>query len=282
MNHLHPPDYLIIGHLARDLVPGGAVLGGTGAYAGLTAHKMGKRTALVTSYGPGIPSLAPLDGIRIENIPHPVPTTFENIYENGQRRQKCHATAAALSFEHVPPDWRKAPIVHLAPLCQEISPAVCSSFEVSLLCATGQGWLRGRDPDDSIVLAPHPELAGCLAGIDVLVLSSGDLFGDRPAMISLLTAAKLGVETLGSDGCRIYHQGRTIHVPAEPEVEVDPTGAGDIFAAAFFIKYHERGDFIEAAQFANACASLSVRKVGPESVPTLLEIEAHRAELYGR
>ena len=276
------PDYLIIGHLTRDKAPDGFTLGGTCAYAGLTAHKLGKRVAVVTSYGPDIPSLAPLDGIQIENIPHPAATTFENVYEIGQRRQKCLTIAAPLSFDHVPPAWQKAPVVHLAPLVQEISPAACAFFEDSLLCVTGQGWLRGRESDGNIILAPHPELKAWLSRIDILVLSLNDLSGDRSAMISLLTTVRLGVETLGPGGCNIYHQGRTTLVPVKSEVEVDPTGAGDIFAAAFFIKYHETGNFIRAAEFANACAALSVRKVGLESIPDLAEIEAHRTLLYGR
>ena len=80
----------------------------------------------------------------------------------------------------------------------------------------------------------------------------------------------------------MYHNGQVTHIPVKPEVEVDPTGAGDIFAAAFFIQYREGGDFIKAAQFANACASLSVRKVGLESIPSPSEVEAHLVELYGR
>jgi len=62
---------------------------------------------------------------------------------------------------------------------------------------------------------------------------------------------------------------------------VDPTGAGDIFAAAFFIRYRESADVIEAARFANACAALSVRKAGLAGVPTRSAVEARQAALYG-
>ena len=159
---------------------------------------------------------------------------------------------------------------------------MCSHFQDSLLCVTVQGWLRGQDADCNVIYKPHPELEVWLSKIDVLVLSLTDLFGDRTAMIPLLTSAGLGVETLGPKGCKVYHKGRITHIPVKPEVEVDPTGAGDIFAAAFFIRYREGGDFIKAAQFANACASLSVQKAGLESIPSLAEVEAHLVELYGR
>lgn len=277
----HPPDYLVIGHVAKDNTPHGAILGGTCSYAALTAHKLGQRTVAVTSYGPDIPSMAALNGVEIENVPHSQSTTFENTYVDGKRYQKWLASSHSLSLENVPPAWRNAPIVHLAPLSQEMSPAMCGQFPNSLLCVTMQGWLRGQDDRYNVVYRPHPELEAWLSKIDVMVLSVADLFGDRAAMTHLLTSVKLGVETVGPEGCKVYHDGQVIHVPVRPEVEVDPTGAGDIFAPAFFIRYHATGDIIGAARFANACASLSVRKMGMDSIPSLPEVEARLVEVYG-
>jgi sugar/nucleoside kinase (ribokinase family) len=275
------PGYLVIGHVAKDIVPNGTILGGTCSYAALTAHKLGQRTVAVTSYGPDIPSMAALDGIEIENVSHRHSTTFQNIYTGGRRRQIWPATASSLSLENVPPAWRKASIVHLAPLAQEMSPALCGDFPGSLIGVTIQGWLRGQDAEWNVIYRPHPELEAWLSRIDVLVLSLADLMGDRDAMVHLLTSVKLGVETVGPEGCKVYHAGQVTHIPVAPEVEIDPTGAGDIFAAAFFVRYRETRDFIKAAQFANACASLSVRGIGLEGIPSLAEVEVHLKELYG-
>lgn len=280
MNHQRP-DYLIIGHVAQDRVPSGTMLGGTVSYAALTAHKLGQRTVAVTSYGPDLPSLAALDGIPIENVPHPHSTRFENIYVKGKRRQIWSATAGQLSLESVPPAWREAAIVHLAPLSQEMSPEMCGAFPHSLVCATLQGWLRGYGEDYTVTFRPHPQLAAWLPAVDIMVLSLADAAGNRDQMSQLLGAVKLGVETAGPNGCYLHQEGQTIHVPVQPEVEVDPTGAGDIFAAAFFVRYRESRDAVQAAQFANACASLSVRKRGMDSIPNRAEVEAHLLELYG-
>jgi hypothetical protein len=246
----------------------------------LTAHKLGQRTAAVTSYGPDIPSLAQLEGIAIEAVPAEQCTTFENVYQAGMRYQKWRGGSAPLSLADVPPSWRHAPVVHLAPIAQEMSPAMCGEFSHSLVCVTMQGWLRGQDEAWNVVYQPHPDLETWLARIDVLVLSLADVSGDQAALTHFLTSAKLGVETLGPDGCQVYHQGQVTHIPTQPETEVDPTGAGDIFATAFFIHYHQTRDLIQAAQFANACASLSVKKVGMESIPLLAEVEAHWIRLY--
>lgn len=280
MTNAYKPDYLVIGHVTKDNIPGGAILGGTPSYAGLTAHKLGKRTAIVTSYGPDVPSLAVLDGINIKSFPARNTTTFENVYVDGVRYQKWLASSEPLSIENVPPVWRNAPIVHLSPMGQELSPAMCSQFPDSLVCVTIQGWLRGQDADYNVTYQPHPDLEASLECIDILVLSLVDLCGDRAATDHLLTSVKIGVETLGPEGCRVYHDDQVIHVPVKPEVEVDPTGAGDIFAAAFFVRYQETGDLVTAAQFANATGSLSVGKVGIAGVPSLAEVEAHLVELY--
>jgi sugar/nucleoside kinase (ribokinase family) len=278
-NHL--PDYLIIGHVTKDIIPGGAILGGTPSYAGITARNMGQRTAIVTSYGPDIPSLAVLDGIEIKHIPHPQSTTFENRYFDGVRHQKWLATSGTLTYEDVPPAWRNTSIVHLSPMAQELSPRLCGRFPNSLVCVTIQGWLRGRDADDNVIFELHPELDSSLECIDILVLSLADVAGDRAAADHILTSVKIGVETLGPQGCRVYHNGEVVHIPVRTEEEVDPTGAGDIFAAAFFVRYRDTADIVKAAQFANACGSLSVGKMGLASVPTLAQVEAQLVELYG-
>lgn len=282
MSAHYPADYLIIGHVAKDNTPAGPILGGTCSYSALTAHKLGQRVAMVTSAGPDLPSLAALEGVQIEILDHPHSTTFENIYQEGVRHQKWLASSRPLSTADVPPAWRNAPIVHLAPLGQEMSPAMCADFPGSLVGVTMQGWLRGRDTSNNVIYHPHPDLRAALACIDVLVVSLNDLFGDRGALKELVTSVKLGIQTLGPRGCRIFHRGRRIHVPVEPVEEADPTGAGDIFAAAFFIKYHQTGDPVKAAQFANACASLSVKRVGLAGVPGKSQVEAQAAKLYGR
>jgi sugar/nucleoside kinase (ribokinase family) len=47
---------------------------------------------------------------------------------------------------------------------------------------------------------------------------------------------------------------------------VDPTGAGDVFAAAFLVRYHESGNPLEAAAFAACAASCVVEGVGASTL----------------
>ncbi|MEM7028368.1 MAG: PfkB family carbohydrate kinase [Chloroflexota bacterium] len=235
---------------------------------------------MVTRVGPDIPDLSVLDGIQLKAIPHEYSTTFENIYENGQRRQILSAYSGPLTIDDVPLSWRSAPLVHLAPIAQEYSPALYKCFPNSLVCATVQGWLRSNDEQNNVIFKPHADIRSSLTGIDILVMSVADVFGDHALLKELLTQVRIGVETLGPEGCRIFHQGDVISVPVEPAEEIDPTGAGDIFAAAFFIQYEQSRDIISAAQFANACASMSVGRIGVLGTPTLPEVEQRVAQMY--
>ena len=62
-------------------------------------------------------------------------------------------------------------------------------------------------------------------------------------------------------------------MPGFPVAEVDPTGAGDVFAAAFLIRLQETQDPIAAARFANATASFCVQAPGVTGIPTRAMVE---------
>jgi sugar/nucleoside kinase (ribokinase family) len=62
-------------------------------------------------------------------------------------------------------------------------------------------------------------------------------------------------------------------------IELDPTGAGDIFAAAFFFRLYNTRDPWEAARFATQLAAISVTRSGLQSIPTQEEIQDSMAEV---
>ncbi|MGH9005037.1 MAG: PfkB family carbohydrate kinase, partial [Acidimicrobiia bacterium] len=75
-------------------------------------------------------------------------------------------------------------------------------------------------------------------------------------------------------------EGLTLHtrqgqhpVAALPRFEVDPTGAGDVLAAGFLVRYQETGDPLEAAAFGACAASCVVEGVGAASLGDRAEIE---------
>jgi sugar/nucleoside kinase (ribokinase family) len=63
-------------------------------------------------------------------------------------------------------------------------------------------------------------------------------------------------------------------IEAYPAVERDPTGAGDVFAAALLVRYYETRHPIEAAQFAAVVAAASVEGLGISTIPDRATIES--------
>jgi sugar/nucleoside kinase (ribokinase family) len=85
--------------------------------------------------------------------------------------------------------------------------------------------------------------------------------------------------TEGELGSVLYWNGdRRRFRPALVE-EVDATGAGDIFAAALFVRLFNTRDPWEAARFATNLAAYSVTRTGLEGIPTQQEIESCLVEV---
>src|SRR6185369_14123068 len=134
---LEPVDYLVIGHVAHDLTPDGPRLGGTAAYSALTARALGMRVGVVTTSGPET-SLAALKDIPVVVLESPRSTTFENIYTEHGRVQYLRAQAARIDFASVPETWRRASILHLGPIANEMDALLPDGFSPVLLGLTPQ------------------------------------------------------------------------------------------------------------------------------------------------
>jgi sugar/nucleoside kinase (ribokinase family) len=263
--------YIAIGHVCQDVVPAGRVLGGTVAYSALTAVALGCQTAVVTRANPGL-DLSALRGIEWRRLPSDQTTTFENVYSPAGRTQFLHATAGPIRSADVPFDWRQADVVHLAPIANEVDPALAGGFDGALIGVTPQGWLRQWDAAGRVSSRDWEHAGAVLSRIDAVVLSVDDAAGDWSRIEGWALVTRVLVATQGRDGCTVYEQGRPVHVPGLAVVEVDPTGSGDIFAAAFFTRLRESGNPLAAARFANCLAARSVTRRGLAGVPTPQEV----------
>lgn len=264
------PDYLVIGHVAKDIVQEGYTLGGTAAYSGLTAHALGMNTGIVTATSPDL-NLQSLEQLQVLSIPSDQTTCFKNRYKQSGRAQTLHARAAVLSMESIPPSWTMPRIVHFAPIANEIDPDMPYQFASSIIAMTPQGWLRRWDDEGAVRLEKWTLLRELLPAADIVVLSEEDIEGDLEAARELATYCKLLALTRGPLGARIFWKDEVRDIPAPEVEEVEPTGAGDIFAAAFFIHWAQMRDAWQAARFANQIASSSVTRCGLDSIPQPLQ-----------
>lgn len=263
------PDYVIVGHVTRDLVAGGFVPGGTVTYAGLTARALGRKVGIVTSAGPDLALATVLPGVCLEVIPAPTTSTFENIYHEGHRQQWIRAVANPLGIAEIPEPWRNAPILHLAPLTGEFGPELVLALAGSnFVGVTPQGWLRRWDASGRVRRAPWDQPEEVLATVGAVVLSEEDVEYDWDTLRRWAKQTRLLVVTVGKEGCVVFESGQSWRVPAFPAVERDATGAGDVFAAAFFIGIQAGKDPVEAARYANCVASFAVEATGTDGVPT--------------
>jgi len=272
-----PPDFLVVGHLVQDKVAGGYRLGGTAAYASLTAHRLGLRTAILTRAAADLDLSSLPPDIEVHRLPSPQTTVFENIYSGGHRTQYVWARAKAIAASDVPPELAAARIVLLGPVVAEVEDEVARCFERSLVAVGAQGWLRTFAADGRVgQLSPRqwqPLLL--LRHSRALFVSEEDL----PPAETEETLARWTAQvpilffTLGYRGSRLWSDGRWQNVAAFPAREVDPTGAGDVFAAAFLARYLETDDVAQASLFAAAAAAVSVEAVGTAGAPSRAEVE---------
>jgi sugar/nucleoside kinase (ribokinase family) len=269
---LEPVDYLVIGHVAHDLTPEGPRLGGTAAYSALTAQALGLRVGIVTASGPET-SLQALNGIPIINVESPTSTTFENIYTEHGRVQYLRAQATRINFANVPEAWQRTSIIHLGPIAHEMDAILPEAFSPALLGLTPQGWMRQWDSESRVSRKEWMEADTALVRAGAVVISREDVAGDDELIEHMAHETRILAVTEDAAGAVLYWNGDRRRFRAPAVKEIDATGAGDIFAAAFFVRLLTTRDPWEATRFATLLASHSVTRAGLDGIPTPREIE---------
>lgn len=270
---LEPVDYLAIGHVAHDLTLEGPRLGGTVAYSALTARALGLRVGIITAFGKET-SLDALNGIPIVSIESPQSTTFENIYTECGRVQYLRAQAAKIDFKAIPEPWRRASIIHIGPIANEMDSVIPNEFSSALIGITPQGWMRQWDSNGRVSLREWENAAPALKKAGAVVLSREDVRGDDELIEHMAHQTRILVITEGAEGCVLHWNADRRRFRAPEVTEIDATGAGDVFAAAFFVRLFNTRDPWEAVRFATLIASRSVTRVGLDGIPTQSEIES--------
>ena len=92
-------------------------------------------------------ALAPFrDAFAIHILPTPATTIFENIPTPQGRKQTLHGWAGPILPDALPAAWRRATILHLGPIADELPPdawaEALGTTDARLTLATPQGWLR--------------------------------------------------------------------------------------------------------------------------------------------
>ncbi|HSN74681.1 MAG TPA: PfkB family carbohydrate kinase [Anaerolineae bacterium] len=273
-------DFLTIGNITKDLIPGGYTVGGTVTYASVAAMRLGRQAGVLTRMGPDLTLPDVYRDVELHALPSTHTLTFENVYTPDGRVQTIHALADAIGVQDVPEAVLRhpPPIVLLGPLAGELDPRVADLFPDALRGVVPQGWMRRLDQHGRVSHVPITCTDDVLRYADVLVVSTEDVNHDISLAGCYAEMVRIVVLTRGIHGADVYHSGHVTHVRPRPAQQIDPTGAGDTFTAAFLIYYSETGDPIKAARFANVAASFSVEGLSYSATPTRAQVEAYLAE----
>jgi hypothetical protein len=263
-------DYTTVGHVTVDVMGQGIRRpGGSAFYSALQAARLGKRARIVTR---GVAAeieglLAPYrDELELEVQEAPCTTCLQTMGKGRERAQRVLAWAGELSGE-LEVD---SEVLHLAPVARETPRGWHGAAE--LVGLTPQGLLRTWSLQTDRVWLADLQPEQLPERCEAAVLSRLE----RPFCAPLLDGRALVAVTDEAAPSELLLRGGetvTMEVPAVARVR-DDTGAGDVFAAAFFIALADGRDARAACAFANAAAAVRLSGEGPEAVGDGAAIEA--------
>lgn len=279
------PAFVAVGHATLDHIGGGVRPGGAAVYAAVAATRLGLSAGVLTSHGEDFPLDLLPPRIEVVGVPARQTTIFEHQQTPRGRAMRTGPVAAPLGPADVPDDWRDASLVLLAPVLAEVDPLIVTVFEEATIAASAQGWLR-ESPGGVVQPRPWTPPPPLVGRLQALFVSVEDVAGNQALVPQWIQRVPIVVVTAGKDGAILYVSGERFSVRPRRAREVDPTGAGDVFAATFMIEYDRTGDPWDAADAASCAASLSVEGEGWTTVPDRAALEvalaAHARRAPGR
>jgi sugar/nucleoside kinase (ribokinase family) len=293
-------DVLIAGRVFSDLVftgvhapaPGSEVLAdgfaisaGGAANRAVASARLGAHTALVTEFGDDPIGLIVAQTLRDEHrldLSHSVTRTNYQIpisvaITDGHDR-------AFVTYEQPgePPKWPASGPIRVAHvgLGRELPPCAARLRASGTTLVGGVGW----DPSGEW----SQTLLDRLAEVDVLILNEVEALGytraasPEAALEILAECIGFAVITMGTSGVIAAHGDTRVHVPAIVVDAVDPTGAGDAFAAGFMAATAWQWELERRLRLATVSAACSVRSAGgarsapyPRDIADLLDGHRH-------
>ena len=243
------------------------MLGGSVTYGALAARKLGWEAAILTSAGPDFEPERELPGdpgLRSALVGH------DPLRQRVRRRRHPapggHGPRRGRGPRGVAVAWRDPDALLLGPLVGELAGVGATALEAGCVGAIAQGYVRAIDGDGHVSAREWARPERDLLGVHVLFLSEHDLPDADRRAVELLAHVPMIALTRGWRGLTLLTRQGTHEVPSLPRPEVDPTGAGDVFAAAFLVRYQETGDPLEAAAFGACAASCAVEGVGASTL----------------
>jgi sugar/nucleoside kinase (ribokinase family) len=272
-----------------ELIREDRVLSGCSTNACLAVSKLGELAVLIGTVGPDFESRLAGDlaswGITSHLFASEQTGGFQLIYDTrGDRSLDVLGVADPIPVYKNGAE--RYDFVLLGPILGEISPELVRSLKAEVdapFILDPQGLLRRiRDGRVTHFLSDDfIEIAGMSTIVKANELETRVVTGIEPredpeAAVQALRdyGCQIAIVTLAEAGSIIFDGERVVRIPAYRTRAVDPTGAGDTYAAGFMVRYLETPDDLHGCGcFASAVASVMVENSGPEFPLTREEAE---------
>lgn len=302
---------LVVGHATRDVVgddPRGWRLGGSVVYVALTLARLGVVARAVIGLDETSAEAKELDllseaGVEVRRRVFETAPVFRNIESPTGRRQECVAIGPSMHPRDVPAEWQAASTWALVPVLGEIAGPTWANLPPpdAFVVLGWQGLLREARAGGATLSRP-PEPDALLERADLTVVSGDDLrpagpdsadppnAADPPDSLARLASLfprpgqRLIVTSSARGGTLLARTNRgwaTVGYPAAMARRAkDPTGAGDVFLAAYVaalvdeelvpIRLRPRPAAALAwrLRFAATVATMSIGGLGVRAIPT--------------
>jgi sugar/nucleoside kinase (ribokinase family) len=296
-------DVVPVGHFSIDSIhlPSRkapvVILGGSVAYAAISASRLNSRVGVVSKVGGDFPEAykwwLEQEGVNLfglRKVEDSKTTRFELMYDDNltDRTLLLRSVAPPLTTTDLPTSLRSE-VIHICPIASEISYDVVETLkhQADILSLDPQGLVRGYGENGEIQRAKFADKS-MLELVDIYKSSLDEIRGvtdmaDLDSAIKELHDYGIGIVivTLGSKGAVVSDQGTQYNIPAvEPARLVDPTGAGDAFIGSFLAEYANDENIMRCACVGAAAASFIVEGVGPMSFGDKTQVYQRARELY--
>jgi sugar/nucleoside kinase (ribokinase family) len=276
------PDLVAVGHVTLDETSRGVQPGGAAYYAAITAHRLGLRVALLTSFADDFPRDALPPGIEVTVVPAARTTRYALAASARQRRLQLRARAADLGATSLPSAWRGSRLAVVCPVAGEVVGRLAASFDDTAVAVLPQGWMRRFGPGGTVSSQRWSDAAAILPHAQLVVASDDDIEGVEDDAVAWFQQVPLGALTRGAAGATLYVNGDPYPLAPDLVTAVDDTGAGDVFATALLVEYQRGGDPWLAGAAAACAAAASTTGEGASAIPDRERLETRLAAYLRR
>lgn len=271
---------LCVGQVTHDRSGDRIVAGGCAYYAARVFQALGAHSRLVTAVGEDFACAHALDGLEWAGERQGTTTVFTNTYPDvGTRVQYVERQAGTVCPDVLPDSWAQVDVAFLGPVIGELTVAAWRRALRARFFAIGvQGFVReavqaSKDCLGSRRVVPKKWMPDpdALRQSDIAFLSEEDLEGQGNLLERLKEQVGLVALTREQKGCDLIEGDKQTWVGIHPAKVVDPTGAGDTFAAGMLFGLARGDNPVDAAKLGAAAASIIIEGKAGENFKKLGE-----------